>query len=430
MSFLNVSPLGSFKQEILNIASDKSISHRSAIFSLLSDKDTVIKNYLRAEDTMCTLSIVSTLGAKISDNGKVITISPPKTIREPAQILDCGNSGTAMRLLMGFLSSRKGFFVLSGDKYLNSRPMRRVADPLRSIGAEIYGRDNGEFAPLALKGSNTLEPFNYESKIASAQVKTAMILAALQAKDKSIYKEPVLSRDHSEKMLKAMGANIVKDKLKLTIFPMKKPLKPLDIEIPNDPSSGFFFAVAAAIVEGSQIKLKNMLLNKTRIEAYKVLAKMGAHVEFITRNNKYEEIGDIIIKNAPLKGVEVSENIAWLIDELPALSLAFCVAKGKSRVRNAKELRVKESDRISTVVSSLEKCNITVKEFEDGYEVEGGNFEGATINSYGDHRIAMSFAIAGVLKPMKIENIDCMKTSFPNFIDILSKIAKIETNER
>ena len=428
MSFLNVYPSGSFALEIEDIASDKSISHRSAIFSLLSDKSSTIKNYLRAEDTMCTLDIVSSLGAKISDKDKVITILPPKSINEPSWVLDCGNSGTAMRLLMGFLSSCEGFFVLSGDKYLNNRPMKRVADPLRSIGAKIYGRQNGEFAPIAIKGSDQLESFNYESKIASAQVKTAMILAALKAKGKSLYTEPILSRDHSEKMLEAMGAKIQKDESGLTIIPIKKPLKPLDIEIPNDPSSGFFFAVATAITDGAQIRLKNMLLNKTRIEAYKILGKMGAHVEFIKKSSKYEDIGDIVIKNAPLKGIEVSKNIAWLIDELPALSIAFSVANGKSIVKNARELRVKESDRISTVVNSLKKCSISVKEFEDGYEVEGGNFEGATIDSHGDHRIAMSFAVAGVLKPMKIENIDCIKTSFPNFIDILSKITKIEIN--
>ena len=429
MSLLIVSPEGNFTQEIANIASDKSISHRSAIFSLLSDKETKIKNYLRAEDTVCTLAIVSSLGAAIEDDGEVIKILPPKTIKEPINILDCGNSGTAMRLLIGILSSHKGFFVLSGDKYLNSRPMARVIEPIKSIGAHIEGRCDGNFAPLAIKGSDILEPFVYKSKIASAQVKTAMILAALKAKEKSKYIEPVLSRDHSEKMLIAMGANIKRDKLELTIYPMEKPLNPLDIDIPNDPSSGFFFAVAAAITKGSQVRLKNMLLNKTRIEAYRVLEKMGAHVEFIKKDSKYEDIGDIIVKNAPLRGVEVSENIAWLIDELPALSIAFSVAKGNSIVKNAKELRVKESDRISTVVNNLQKCNINAKEFEDGYEIEGGTIQSAQINSYGDHRIAMSFAIAGLMAPMEIEDIDCIKTSFPNFIDILSKIAKVEIKD-
>ncbi|NOX15871.1 MAG: 3-phosphoshikimate 1-carboxyvinyltransferase [Epsilonproteobacteria bacterium] len=417
----------SFDLEIKDIASDKSISHRCAIFSLLSDKSSVIKNFLRAEDTLSTLRIVKALGARVEDDGKVIKITPPNKIKEPSDILDCGNSGTAIRLLLGFLSARDGFFVLSGDKYLNSRPMKRVVNPLRSIGAKIYGRSDGEFAPLCVIGNDKLKSFKYDSKIASAQVKTAMILTAIRADKSSQYKEPTLSRDHSEKMLNVMGANIEIDGCELVIHPLTKYLKPLDIKVPNDPSSGFFFAVAAAITKNSQIRLKNMLLNKTRIEAYKVLAKMGAVVEFIKTDTKYEDIGDIIIKNAPLKGVEVSKNIAWLIDELPALSIAFAVANGKSRVKNAKELRVKESDRISTIVRNLKKCNIKVDEFEDGYEIEGGVFKSAKIDSYGDHRIAMSFAIAGLLAPMRIEDVDCINTSFPNFVTLLSKIAKVET---
>ncbi len=426
MSELLVSPDGEFDLEIDNIASDKSISHRCAIFSLLSDKTSVVRNFLRAEDTLCTLNIVSSLGAKIEDDGTVIKITPPKKITEPSDVLDCGNSGTAMRLLMGFLSTTKGFFVLSGDKYLNARPMRRVADPLREIGACIDGRKSGEYAPLSIRGNDSLDSFNYSSHIASAQVKTAMILAALKAKNISSYKEPVLSRDHSEKMLKEMGAEIKVQDATIEIKPIKKALKPLEIEVPNDPSSGFFFAVAAAITKNSQIILKNMLLNKTRVEAYKILAKMGVHVEFIKRDSKYEDRGDILIRQTSLKGVEVSENIAWLIDELPALSIAFALADGKSRVVNAKELRVKESDRITTVVENLKKCGVKTEEFDDGYEISGGALCSATIDSCGDHRIAMSFAIAGTQTPMKIVDTDCIKTSFPNFIEILSKITKVE----
>lgn len=424
MSKLSISPSGAFDREIFDIASDKSISHRCAIFAMLSDKSSVIKNYLRAEDTMCTLEIVKTLGANIKDDGNDITIIPPKSIKEPSVILDCGNSGTAIRLFMGFLSTCRGFFVLSGDKYLNSRPMRRVADPLRDIGANIDGRGDGEFAPIAIRGDESLNSFDYNSSIASAQVKTAMILAALKAKGSSHYREPLLSRNHSEKMLKAMGAEIDTVDGLITINPLKIPLEPLDIEVPNDPSSGFFFAVAAAITKNSKIRLKNMLLNRTRVEAYKVLARMGAKVEFLKTSSKYEDIGDIIVEYAPLRGVEVSENIAWLIDELPALSIAFGVAKGKSIVKNAKELRVKESDRISSVVENLQKCGINTEEFEDGYRIEGGEFKSATVSSYGDHRVAMSFAIAGTLVPMKIEETQCIKTSFPNFIEILSKITK------
>jgi len=426
MKILKVSPRQSFDVEFVDIASDKSISHRCAIFSLFSDKCSTIKNYLRAEDTLSTLNIISMIGAKVEDSGEIIKITPPQFIKEASNILDCGNSGTAIRLFLGFLCTCKGFFVLSGDKYLNSRPMKRVVEPLRDIGALIDGRDNGEFAPLCVRGDVKLEPFVYESKIASAQVKTAMILAALRAKDSSIYKEPILSRDHSEKMLSAMGADIKTKDGKIFINPLKGNLKPLEIEVPNDPSSGFFFAVAAAITKDSQVKLKNMLLNKTRIEAYKILEKMGADIEFIKTDSRYEDVGDIIVRYAPLKGVEVSENIAWLIDELPALSIAFAVAKGKSIVKNAKELRVKESDRISTVVSNLKKCGIKTTEFEDGYEVESGVLKSANINSYGDHRIAMSFAIVGLLKPIHIEDAQCINTSFPNFFELLSKIANVE----
>lgn len=425
MKTLHVKPKGGFSLEISTIASDKSISHRCAIFSLLSDQPSFVKNYLQAEDTLCTLEIVQQLGASVeymSDNGMMIT--PPQSIKEPASLLDCGNAGTAIRLLMGFLASCEGFFILYGDKYLCSRPMRRIADPLRLIGALIDGRNDGNYAPLAIRGKK-LQAFHYESKISSAQVKSALILAALRADGISTFQEPELSRDHSERMLRGMGAEVFTQGLNVTIKPLTRPLKPLNIYVPSDPSSGFFFAVAAAIHEGSRIVLKNMLLNPTRIEAYNILAQMGAKVEFIERENTYESVGDIVVVGAPLQGVVVEKNIAWLIDELPALSIAFACAKGKSIVKNAQELRVKESDRISSVVKNLRLCQIEVEEFNDGYEVIGGALERATINSFGDHRIAMSFAIAGTKTAINIEDIECINTSFPNFIELLSKIATV-----
>lgn len=427
MKKMIVSPVGVFDFTTDKIASDKSISHRCAIFSLLSDQTSRIENFLGAEDTMCTLSIVQSLGAKVEKNGDIITITPPKEISEPALILDCGNSGTAIRLLMGFLSTCKGFFVLYGDSYLCSRPMRRVADPLRKIGAFIDGRSEGNYAPLGIRGQ-TLEAFEYESKIASAQVKSALILAALKANGICSFREPELSRDHSERMLRGMGAQVLSEGLKVTIYPQTTPLNPLNIKVPNDPSSGFFFAVAAAITKGSKVTLTNMLLNKTRIEAYKVLKRMGAEVEFIEKNNVYDSVGDIIITGKELHSVCVEENISWLIDELPALSIAFACAKGKSLVKNAGELRVKESDRISSVVKNLQLCGIQVEEFDDGYEVEGGALKSATINSFGDHRIAMSFAIAGLISPMHIEDIDCINTSFPNFVELLSQIGTVNAD--
>ena len=425
MTKMTVSPKGCFDFTTDKIASDKSISHRCAIFSLLSNKPSIIENYLGAEDTLCTLNIVKLLGANVEYNGNRITITPPLDVKEPPVILDCGNSGTAIRLLMGYLSTCKGFFVLHGDQYLCSRPMRRVADPLRSIGALIDGRSDGNYAPLAIRGQS-VKAFQYESKIASAQVKSALILAALQADGVSTFSEPELSRDHSERMLRGMGANIESNGLHVSIHPQKTPLKPLTITVPNDPSSGFFFAVAAAICPGSKVVLKNMLLNKTRIEAYKVLARMGAQVEFIETQNVYESVGDIIISAGELHGVCVEENISWLIDELPALSIAFSCAKGKSIVKNAEELRVKESDRISSVVKNLRLCDISVEEFNDGYEVEGGSLKRASINSFGDHRIAMSFAIAGLVCGMEIEDIECINTSFPNFLELLMQIGVVE----
>lgn len=412
-----------FNVVIDNIASDKSISHRCAMFSLFSDKTSYVKNYLLAEDTLHTLKIVEQLGAKIVQDGSSIEITPVKKLSEPDDVLDCGNSGTAMRLFCGLLASVEGSFVLSGDKYLRSRPMKRVADPLRSIGAKIDGRENGNKAPLFIRGEKNLQPFTYSSPVDSAQVKSAMILAALRATNVSRYKENELTRDHTERMLKGMGAEIFTDSEGfINIKPLTTYLKPLDITVPADPSSGFFFAVAAAINKNSRVVIKNVSLNPTRIEAYEVLKRMGAIVNYIEKENIYEPIGDIEVIGNELNGVEVSQKISWLIDELPALSIAMSLANGKSSVKNAKELRVKESDRIKAVVDNLKLCGVNYTEFEDGYEITGGELKAATIDSFGDHRIAMSFAIAGLVCGMNIEDVECINASFPNFKEILDSL--------
>jgi 3-phosphoshikimate 1-carboxyvinyltransferase len=426
MSILKIKKAEAFNEVITDIAADKSISHRCALFSLLSDKTSLIRNYLQAEDTLCTLNIIKSLGAKTENENGVLRIVPPTKIIEPPLVLDCGNSGTAMRLLMGFLSSREGFFVLHGDKYLASRPMKRVALPLKTIGANIDGREDGNLSPICIRGAK-LKSFDYTSPIASAQVKSALILSALYAEAPSFFKEPELSRDHTERMLKGMGVDIGYEDDKIIIHPIEKPLYPLDITVPADPSSAFFFALTAAIVPNSKIVLKNVLLNKTRTEAFKILQRMGTQIEFVQKEDKYESIGDIIVQYAPLKAINVSENISWLIDELPALSIAFACAHGISSVRNAKELRVKESDRISAVVKNLKLCGINANEYEDGYDIEGGTFKKAVFNSFGDHRIAMSFAIASLLCGGEIEDADCINTSFPNFTDILQKITAVES---
>lgn len=452
---MKIKPLKSFNKTLSKIASDKSISHRFAIFSLLCAKKSVARNYLLAEDTLNTLEIIRNLGAKVERKGSEVSITPPKEITSPNCVLDCGNSGTAMRLFMGLLAGiHKGFFVLSGDKYLNNRPMKRVSAPLSKLGAKIYGRFGGELAPLAIEGAR-LEGFDYQSPIASAQVKTALILAGLKAKQKSYFSEPNLSRNHSENMLLYMGAplkilnasknlnakNSAKNAenlkalnsknslnstnsyaIKLEISPLKEPLKPLNIDIANDASSCFYFALAAVILPNSKVVLKNVLLNETRIEAFKVLQKMGAKIDFKVTSNTYEEIGEISAQSSDLKAVKISENIAWLIDEAPALAIAFALARGTSELRNAKELRVKESDRIKVVVANLKKCGVKARELEDGFQITGGAVKSAQIQSHGDHRIAMSFAILGLVCGMSIDDTACIKTSFPNFIKLLKQI--------
>lgn len=406
-----------------DIAPDKSISHRCAMFSLLSDQKSTIHNFLQGEDTLNSLNIAAQLGATVVRKGGDVEITPPSKLQEANDVLDCGNAGTGMRLYAGLLAGIEGLFVLSGDKYLRNRPMGRIADPLRSIGASIDGREGGKLAPLVIRGAK-LQSFEYHSPIDSAQVKSALILAALQADNTSRYKEDLLSRDHTERMLRGMGASIktLEDGW-IAIEPLKAPLKPLTITVPTDPSSGFFFAVLASIVEGSSVVIENVTLNPTRIEAYKILEQMGAKIDYIPKEDIYEPIGDIKIRyNGKLKAVEVSQNIAWLIDELPALSIAMALAQGTSVVKNAQELRVKESDRISSVLEGLHRCGIETIEHQDGYEIVGGELKGATINSYGDHRIAMSFAIAGAYCGMSIEDIECIDTSFPNFFEILNRV--------
>ncbi len=424
MKSVVVSPAKKFSVKIATIASDKSISHRSVMFAMLADGVSEIENFLRAEDTLNSLEIVKNLGAKVEDYGKIIKISS-SGIKEPFEVLDCGNSGTGIRLFCGLLSSADGHFVLTGDKYLRRRPMKRVTEPLRTIGAKIDGREDGNLAPLAIRGAS-LKAFSYESKIASAQVKSCMILAALNADGVCQYHEPELSRDHTERMLQGMGATLKVEDLTTTIEPLKKLLSPLKIRVPADPSSAFFFAIAAAITPDSNVVLEGVTLNPTRIEAFKALERMGANISYELTDNKYEPVGNIYVKYAPLHAIVVENNISWLIDELPALSIAMACADGESIVKNAKELRVKESDRISTVVTGLRACSIEVDEYEDGYKISGGTLSKATVNSDGDHRIAMSFIIAGLRCGMEVSDLECINTSFPNFFELFQQLTHVE----
>ncbi|WRG39398.1 3-phosphoshikimate 1-carboxyvinyltransferase [Helicobacter pylori] len=407
-------------------ASDKSLSHRAVIFSLLAQKPCFVRNFLMGEDCLSSLEIAQNLGAKVENIAKnSFKITPPTAIKEPSKILNCNNSGTSMRLYSGLLSAQKGLFVLSGDNSLNARPMKRIIEPLKAFGARILGREDNHFAPLAIVGS-PLKACDYESPIASAQVKSAFILSALQAQGTSAYKESELSRNHTEIMLKSLGAKIHNQDGVLKISPLEKPLEAFDFTIANDPSSAFFFALACAITPKSRLLLKNVLLNPTRIEAFEVLKKMGASIEYAIQSKDLEIIGDIYIEHAPLKAIAINQNTASLIDEIPALSIAMLFAKGKSMVKNAKDLRAKESDRIKAVVSNFKALGIECEEFEDGFYIEGlgdasqlkqhfSKIKPPIIKSFNDHRIAMSFAILTLILPLEIDNLECTNISFPTF---------------
>ncbi len=407
-------------------ASDKSLSHRAVIFSLLAQKPCFVRNFLMGEDCLSSLEIAQNLGAKVENIAKnSFKITPPTAIKEPNKILNCNNSGTSMRLYSGLLSAQKGLFVLSGDNSLNARPMKRIIEPLKAFGARILGREDNHFAPLVIVGS-PLKACHYESPIASAQVKSAFILSALQAQGVSVYKESELSRNHTEIMLKSLGAKIHNQDGVLKISPLEKPLEAFDFKIANDPSSAFFFALACAITPKSRLLLKNVLLNPTRIEAFEVLKKMGASIEYAIQSKDLEIIGDIYIEHAPLKAISIDQNIASLIDEIPALSIAMLFAKGKSMVRNAKDLRAKESDRIKAVVSNFKTLGIECEEFEDGFYIEGledisplkqrfSQKKPPLIQSFNDHRIAMSFAVLTLALPLEIDNLECANISFPTF---------------
>ncbi len=416
-------------------ASDKSLSHRAVIFSLLAKKPCVVRNFLMGEDCLSSLEIAQNLGAKVENTAKnSFKITPPPALKEPSKILNCNNSGTSMRLCSGLLSAQKGLFVLSGDNSLNSRPMKRIIEPLKAFGAKILGREDNHFAPLVILGS-PLKACHYESPIASAQVKSAFILSALQAQGISAYKESELSRNHTEIMLKSLGANIQNQDGVLKISPLEKPLEAFDFTIANDPSSAFFFALACAIVPNSRLLLKNVLLNPTRIEAFEVLKKMGAHIEYVIQSKDLEITGDIYIEHAPLKAIVINQNIASLIDEIPALGIAMLFAKGQSMVKNAKDLRSKESDRIKALISNLKALEIECEEFEDGFYIEGledisqlkqrfSQKKPPIIKSFNDHRIAMSFAILSLILPLKIDNLECANISFPQFKHLLNLFKK------
>lgn len=440
---LNIMPVQKSIQTSIDIkASDKSISHRVCMFALFADSVCRVKHFLLAEDTQRSLVIAQSLGLSFTfeKNGDLLLTPPKQGLQTPSDILYCGNSGTSMRLFTGILAGANLYAVLCGDIYLHARPMGRILKPLRTIGANIVARHikQKEVAPISIIPSkHNLEGFSYHSQIASAQVKSALIFAGLQGTKESSYSECELSRDHTENMLYALQKYpYLQDRdnaLQIQPFKafdmQKAPLKSFDISIPNDPSSAFFFAVLASIMPNTSITLQRVMFNKTRIEAFKILEKMGAKILYTNITGDYEKIADIVIHSATLKSVNIEDNIAWLIDELPALSIACSVASGTSKIRNAGELRVKESDRIAVVLQGLKSFGIQTIEYDDGFDIIGGTLKNGVVDSKGDHRIAMSFAIAACVCGGTILDSGCIQTSFPNFIEILSQFTTISQSE-
>ena len=410
------------------VPGDKSISHRSLILGSIAQGETRIYNFLNSLDCLKTLECMQALGAEIElgkDNSVKIKGEGLYGLQEPKDMLDVGNSGTTIRLLTGLLSGQNFYSVLNGDVSIRKRPMKRVVEPLRLMGADIWGRKDGQFAPLSVRG-NKLNPLHYTLPVASAQVKTALLLAGLYITGGTIIKEPLPTRDHTEKMLEIMQAD-----LKISPFEIKvmggKELRGTDIFIPGDISSAAYFIAAASILKDSQITIRQVGVNPTRTGIIEILKKMGTKIETLNYQIKSNEPqADLKIEYSKLKGVEIKkENVPFLIDELPLIAVMATQAQGKTVVSGARELRVKETDRIKAMVSELKKMGADIKEKEDGFIVNGPTgLQGAVCESYNDHRIAMSLAVAALLAEGKtiIKNSECIDISFPGFGKTLQKL--------
>lgn len=412
----------------ISVPGDKSISHRSLILGSIAQGETRIYNFLDSLDCLKTLECMQALGAEIDlgkDNFIKIKGKGLYGLQEAKGILDVGNSGTTIRLLTGLLGGQSFYSVLSGDDSIRRRPMKRVIEPLRLMGADIWGRKDGQFAPISVRG-NKLNPLHYTLPVASAQVKTALLLAGLYTAGETVVKEPLPTRDHTERMLEIMQADIKISPLEIKVMGGKE-LKGTDIFVPGDISSAAYFIAAASILKDSQIIIKQVGINPTRTGIIEILKKMGAKINILNyRIKSNEPRADLMIEYSKLKGVEIKKgNVPFLIDELPLIAVMATQAQGKTVVSGAKELRVKETDRIKAIVSELKKMGADIEEREDGFRVNGPTkLQGAVCKSYNDHRIVMSLAVAALLAEGKtvIKNSECIDISFPEFEKILQKM--------
>jgi 3-phosphoshikimate 1-carboxyvinyltransferase len=414
-------------ETILSVPGDKSISHRSVIIGSISSGITDIENFLPGQDCLSTVQCIRQLGIEVeqlsSTQLKVIG-KGMQGLSEPDNFMDAGNSGTTIRLLSGLLAGQNFLSILTGDASIRKRPMARIAEPLRKMGAEIWGRCDGRYAPLSIRGGR-LKGIQYNSPVASAQVKSAILLAGMYADGETAVTEPALSRNHTELMLKAFGANIETNGLTTTI--KESLLKAQRVVIPSDISSAAFFLVTGAIIPDSKITVTRVGLNPTRTGILDVLEEMGAKISIA---NKFESsgelMGDITIQGQGLKGVKIGGDIIpRLIDEIPVLAVAAAAAEGKTEIKDAAELKVKESNRLQAIAAELSRFGADIQETEDGLIIAGRkNYSGAVCESYHDHRIAMACALMGLISSGQtiVRGSECIDISFPGFHDTLQNL--------
>ncbi len=415
----------------LEVPGDKSISHRAVMLAALSNGPCVIKGFLPSEDCLCTVAAIRSLGIEIenADETTLVVHGKRRVFAAPKHDIDCGNSGTTMRLLAGLLAGQPFRSRLIGDASLSKRPMRRVIEPLTEMGARITAEGKDGRPPLVIEGGQ-LQPITYISPVASAQVKSAVLLAGMYAKGKTSVTEPTQSRDHTERMLAYFLVRPQKNDLTVSLFGELTP-ESRDFQVPGDISSAAFWLVAAAAQPRSHLLVKNVGLNETRTGVLAVLIRMGAHVREIVENEEAEPIGVIEIQGARLKGTVIEgKEIPNVIDEIPILAVAAALSLGTTTIANASELRVKETDRLAAIATNLRAMGGQVSETEDGLEIVGGvPLRGARLDSFGDHRIAMAFAIAGLFAEGEtvITNTDCVNTSYPGFFQTLESLLKEQT---
>ena len=402
---------------------DKSISHRSLMFAALSGGESRISNLSTGADVQSTRKCLEACGIRIHDDGDDIIVMDG-IFSDPEQPLDCGNSGTTIRLFLGLLAGQGINATFVGDDSLSSRPMNRILDPLSQMG--LVSESNDGKLPITIRKSE-LTGIQYESPVASAQVKSAVLLAGLGASGNTSVTEPILSRDHTEKMLKGLGANLSTNGLTTTVSPLTSPLLSFDLSVPGDPSTAAFFAAAAAIVPNSEIILNRVLRNPTRIGFYGALQKMGAGMDCLkTWEEAGETIGKLKIFNQPLHAITITkDDVPGLVDEFPIIAILATQANGKTEVRGAGELRVKECDRIYAVCKNLKKMGADIEELDDGFIIKGPtSLKGAAIETFHDHRIAMTFTIAGFVSDGEtvLDHPECASISYPEFYDELGRL--------